>query len=159
MLNDPVQKLMMGVNSGVHRQRMLLPKWKINWNVSYCRDFTIPNALNSITYLCTAWLRPACVMAGFFGMGSPTDYGRPVRKSPSLHSRKSTLTPKFFGRPKPILHAALAKIFKFIWFMPSLGVRSPNIYTVATIVEQSCRIEHRDHKVGSLFRIFFLFLF
>ena len=25
-----------------------------------------------------------------------TDYGRPVRKSPSLHGRKSTPTPKFF---------------------------------------------------------------
>ena len=26
-----------------------------------------------------------------------TDYGRPVRKSPSLHGRKSTPTPKFLG--------------------------------------------------------------
>ena len=25
------------------------------------------------------------------------DYGRPVRKSPSLHGRKSTRTPKFLG--------------------------------------------------------------
>ena len=26
-----------------------------------------------------------------------TDYGHPVRKSPSLHGRKSTPTPKFLG--------------------------------------------------------------
>ena len=26
-----------------------------------------------------------------------TDYGRPMRKSPSLHGQKSTPTPKFFG--------------------------------------------------------------
>ena len=26
-----------------------------------------------------------------------TDYGRPVKKSPSLHGRKSTATPKFLG--------------------------------------------------------------
>ena len=29
-----------------------------------------------------------------------TDYGRPVRKSPPLHTRKSTLTPKFLGTAK-----------------------------------------------------------
>ncbi len=51
-----------------------------------------------------------------------TDYGRPVRKSPSLHVRKSTSTPKFF---RYILSATSAQIFRFLWFMPSLGVRSP----------------------------------
>ena len=30
-------------------------------------------------------------------MGETTDYGRPVRKSPSLHGRKSTPTPSFLG--------------------------------------------------------------
>ena len=30
-------------------------------------------------------------------MITATDYGRPVRKSPSLHGRKSTPTPKFLG--------------------------------------------------------------
>ena len=29
-----------------------------------------------------------------------TDYGRPVRKSPSLHGRKSTPTTKFLGTAK-----------------------------------------------------------
>ena len=30
-------------------------------------------------------------------MGDVTDYGRPVRKSPSLHGRKSNPNPKFLG--------------------------------------------------------------
>ena len=30
-------------------------------------------------------------------LGKITDYGRPVRKSPSLHGRKSTTNPKFSG--------------------------------------------------------------
>ena len=44
-----------------------------------------------------------------------TDYGHPVRKSPST---------------KHILTATSAQIFRFLWFMPSLGVRSP-CYTVS----------------------------
>ena len=32
-----------------------------------------------------------------YGLPWPTDYGRPERKSPSLHDRKSTPTPKFLG--------------------------------------------------------------
>ena len=58
-------------------------------------------------------------------MITATDYGRPVRKSPSLHGRKSTPTPKFLVRPKHILSATSAQIFRFLWFMPLLGVRSP----------------------------------
>ena len=55
-----------------------------------------------------------------------TDYGRPVRKSSSLHSPKPTPAPKIFWvRPKHILSATLAQIFRFLWFLPSLGVRSP----------------------------------
>ena len=42
-----------------------------------------------------------------------TDYRRPVRKPPSLQGQKSTPTPKS------------SQIFRFLWFMPSLGVRSP----------------------------------
>ena len=54
-----------------------------------------------------------------------TDYGRPVRKSSSLPSPKPTPAPKIFWvRPKHILSATLAQIFRFLWFMPSLGVRS-----------------------------------
>ena len=54
-----------------------------------------------------------------------TDYGRPVRKSSSLHSTKPTPAPKIFWvRPKHILSATLAQIFRFLKFMPSLGVRS-----------------------------------
>ena len=50
-----------------------------------------------------------------------TDYGRPVRKSPSLHGRKPTPTPKFLGT---------ARIFRFLWFMPSLGFRSPWLWEI-----------------------------
>ena len=42
------------------------------------------------------WLR-ACLTIKEVGMLSSTDYGRPVRKPPSLHGRKSTPTPKFLG--------------------------------------------------------------
>ena len=35
-----------------------------------------------------------------FYIAMDTDYGRPVRKLPSLHGRKSTPTPKFFGTAK-----------------------------------------------------------
>ena len=57
-----------------------------------------------------------------------TDYGRPVRKSSSLHSPKPTPTPKIFWvRPKHILSATLAQIFRFLWFTSSMGVRTPCI--------------------------------
>ena len=46
-----------------------------------------------------------------------------MRKSSSLHGRKSTPTPKFLG--VAILSATSAQIFIFILFMPSLGFRSP----------------------------------
>ena len=41
--------------------------------------------------------------------------------------RKSTPTPRIFRyiRPKHILSATSAQIFRFLWFMPSLGVHSP----------------------------------
>ena len=48
-----------------------------------------------------------------------TDYGRPLRKSPSKHG------PNLWVGPKHILSAPLAQIFRFLWFMPSLVVHSP----------------------------------
>ena len=45
-----------------------------------------------------------------------TNYGCLVRKSPSIHDWKSTPTLKLFGT---------TQFFRFLWFMPSLGVRSP----------------------------------
>ena len=51
-----------------------------------------------------------------------TDYGRPVRKSPSLHGRKSNSIPNLLVRLKHILSATSAQFFRFV---PSLGVRSP----------------------------------
>ena len=38
-----------------------------------------------------------CLRASWGPYPSPTDYGRPVRKSPSLHGRKSNPNPKFIG--------------------------------------------------------------
>ena len=43
-----------------------------------------------------------------------TDYGRLVRKSPSLHGQKSNPNPKFLGTPEHILSAASAQIFIFL---------------------------------------------
>ena len=51
-----------------------------------------------------------------------------MRKSSSLHSLESTPNPKFLVRPKHILSATSAQTFRFLWFMPSLGVRSPWLY-------------------------------
>ena len=44
-----------------------------------------------------------------------------VRKSLSLHGRKSTPTTICFGTAE----AYSAQIFRFLWFMPPFGVRSP----------------------------------
>ena len=50
-----------------------------------------------------------------------TDYGRPVKKSPSLHGRKSTPTLKFLGATKAYLvchistNFLITLIYAFIW--------------------------------------------
>ena len=49
----------------------------------------ILNLQVTLTYF--ALLEPVTYLA------PPTDYGRPVRKSPSLHGQKSTPNPKFLG--------------------------------------------------------------
>ena len=54
-----------------------------------------------------------------------TDYGHLVNKSPSLHGRKSIPIPNFQVRRQYILSATSAQNFRFLLFMPSLGVRSP----------------------------------
>ena len=40
-----------------------------------------------------------------------TDYGRPVRKSPLLHGRKSTPTPKFLGTAEAYFQISLIYAF------------------------------------------------
>ena len=47
--------------------------------------------------------------------GQYTDYGRPERKKPSLQGWKFN---------QHILSATSAQFFRYLWFMPSLGVRS-----------------------------------
>ena len=51
------------------------------------------------------------------------DYGCQVGKSPSLNGQKST--PKFLGTAKAYFVCTSAQIFRFLWLIPSLGVRSP----------------------------------
>ena len=47
-----------------------------------------------------------------------TDYGRPVKKSPSLHGRKSTLTPKFLGS---LFHLSHRPNFQFSLIYDFIG--------------------------------------
>ena len=51
-----------------------------------------------------------------------TDYGRPVRKSPLLHGRKSTPTPKFLGTAEAYFVCHIGPNFQI---SSSLGVRRP----------------------------------
>ena len=53
-----------------------------------------------------------------------TDYGHPVRKSPSLHSQKSNPNPKFIGTAESYFVCHIGLKFQ----VSSLGVRSPWTY-------------------------------
>ena len=61
--------------------------------------------------------------ARFFNVfiGKTTNYGRPERKKPTLHSRKFTPTPKFLGTAEAYFVATSAQLFRYLWFMASLG--------------------------------------
>ena len=56
-----------------------------------------------------------------------TDYGRPVKKLPSLHGRKSTPTPKFLGTAEAYFVCHIDPKFQIslIYAFIALGVRSP----------------------------------
>ena len=62
---------------------------------------------------------------GNYSRVETTDYGRPMRKSPSLHGRKSTPTPKFLGTAGAYFVCHIGTNFQVSLFMPSLDVRSP----------------------------------
>ena len=91
-----------------------------------------PPVLNKLSLLGKLffWLRahpgPKPTVRQFFEK-SPmlvvTDYGRLMRKLPSLHGRKSDANPKLLGTAEHISSATSAQNFKFLWFLPSLGVR------------------------------------
>ena len=49
------------------------------------------------------------------GMLNATDFGRPVRKSTSLHSRKSTPNPKFLGTAEAYFSATWAHTWVYLW--------------------------------------------
>ena len=49
------------------------------------------------------------------------DYGRPVKKSPSLHGRKSTPTPKFLGATKAYLGCHISPNFQISLIYAFIG--------------------------------------
>ena len=58
----------------------------------------------------------------------PTDYGRSKRKKPSMHGRNFNPNPKFLDKVDAYFVCHIGPIFPIgIWFMLSLGVRSPCI--------------------------------
>ena len=67
-----------------------------------------------------------------------TDYGRTVRKSPSLHGRKSTPTPKFLGTAKA-------------YFVCHIG---PNFQISLIYAFIGC-----PQSVGSLYKVVFRYLY
>ena len=50
-----------------------------------------------------------------------TDYGRPVRKSPSLHGQKSTPNPKFLGTAKAYFVCHIGPIFQISLIYAFIG--------------------------------------
>ena len=64
---------------------------------------------------------PVLAAGSQHGVGRVTDYGRPVKKSPSLHSRKSNPNPKFYGTAEAyfVCHISpkyqISLIHVFIW--------------------------------------------
>ena len=50
-----------------------------------------------------------------------TDYGRPVRKLPSLHGRKSTPTPKFLGTAKAYFVCHISQNFQISLIYAFIG--------------------------------------
>ena len=62
-----------------------------------------------------------CITFNFSSTAMPTDYGRPVRKSPSLHGRKSNTNLKFLGAAKAYCFYQIGPkfqnvlIYAFIW--------------------------------------------
>ena len=67
-----------------------------------------------------------------------TDYGRPVRKLPSLHGRKSNPNPNFIGKAEAYFVCRIGQNIQISLFIPSLGVRSAwfwlNVYSEKTNV-------------------------
>ena len=45
--------------------------------------------------------------------------------SPHCTAKNSLPLPNFWVRPRHILSSTSAQLFRYLWFMPSLGVRSP----------------------------------
>ena len=58
---------------------------------------------------------------GVHALVTSTDYGRPVRKSPSLHGRKSTPTPKILGTAKAYLVCHIGHNFQISLIYAFIG--------------------------------------
>ena len=54
-------------------------------------------------------------------MYATTEHGRPVRKLPSLHSRKSTPTPKFLGKAKAYFVCHIGQNFQISFIYAFIG--------------------------------------
>ena len=72
------------------------------------------------------------------------DYGCPVRNLLWCTVENPLSSPNFQVRPKHILSATSAKIFRFLWFMPSLGA-----------VVCNCTIWNSNYERTHHSRIFF----
>ena len=66
------------------------------------------------------------------GINILTDYGCQERRWSSLRNRK--FTPKFLGMAKAHFVSQIVPIFRYLWFMPSLGVCSPCTHSFSEIL-------------------------
>ena len=76
---------------------------KANWRLEFFNDY-----YSFFHYLPKSYL-------------TNTDYGRPVRKSPSLNGRKSTPTPKFLGTPEAYFVCHISPNFQISMIYALIG--------------------------------------
>ena len=105
-MNSHVQELLFIINPKIDYPYLSLPNTNRNaiWT---CLDkllippsyllYQSPLSNMNIEQLEYKFDRYLCRKLSISLLLSSTDYGRPVRKSPSLHGRKSTPTPKILG--------------------------------------------------------------
>ena len=85
---------------------------------------------------------------------SITDYGHPARKSPSLHGRKSTPTPKFIGMAEkyfvchigPNLYISLIYAFHWVFVVPGLNEPSTDPKPTACTTKNTSFVCQRCDK-------------
>ena len=93
-----------------------------------------------------------------------TDYGQPVKKLSSLHSQKSNSNPKFLGTDEAYFVYHISPKFQFLWFLPSLGVHSPWLKWLASLIIEDylmkmCALEQFKKKSQTHCNLVFLYFF